>query len=113
MYYYMVTANNQNTQNAQSNQNSIADFLAKTQPSLQVNNDLPTNETLILAIATGLGAWGGFPAPPRAFNRFVSNELVQYALVFVLLMQGGAGKNYKVAGLVTGVMYALHKILDN
>ena len=109
----MVNATSENTQNAQNTQTSIADFLAKTHPSLKVKDDLPTNETLILAIATGLGAWGGFPAPPRGFNRIVSNELVQYALVFVLLMQGGAGKNYKVAGLVTGVMYALHRILDN
>lgn len=100
-----------NSQNKKSN--SLADFLKKPHESLRMGNDVPTNETVILAIATGLGAWGGFPAPPRAFNRFVTNELVQYALVFVLLMQGGAGKNYKLAGLVTGIMYALHKILDN
>lgn len=110
MYYYMV---NTNTENNKNTKESIADFLAKTQPSLQVKSDVPTNETILLAILTGLGAWGGFPAPPKGFNRLVSNELVQYALVFVLLMQGGAGKNYKVAGLVTGVMYVLHRILDN
>ena len=93
--------------------NSLAEFLQKPHESLRMGTSVPTNETVILAVATGLGAWGGFPAPPRAFNKFVANELVQYALVFVLLMQGGAGKNYKLAGLVTGIMYALHKILDN
>jgi hypothetical protein len=95
------------------NQNTLADRLAQKHEFLRVGDDVPNTEAIILAVATGLGAWGGFPAPPRGFNRFVTNEYVQYALVFVLLMQGGAGKNYKLAGLITGVMYVLHKILDN
>ena len=96
-----------------NNGKTLADHLATPHNFLKVGNDVPTTESIILAVATGLGAWGGFPAPPKGFNKFVTNEIVQYALVFVLLMQGGAGKNYKLAGLVTGIMYALHKVLDN
>tara|TARA_Y100000389_G_scaffold195050_1_gene225875 strand:+ start:22 stop:360 length:339 start_codon:yes stop_codon:yes gene_type:complete len=112
-----MSSNGNNQNQNPTTGGGLATFLGKEHPSLSTvvdgENNVPTNETLILAIATGLGAWGGFPAPPKGFNRIVSNELVQYALVFVLLMQGGAGKNYKLAGLVTGIMYALHKILDN
>lgn len=101
-----------NNGNSNDNGKTLADRLAQKHEFLRVGDDVPSTEAIVLAVATGLGAWGGFPAPPRSFNRFVTNEIVQYALVFVLLMQGGAGKNYKLAGLITGVMYVLHKILD-
>jgi hypothetical protein len=87
-------------------------WLDKEHKVLAVGKNVPTTETIILAVATGLGAWGGFPEPPRGFNRLVGNDFFKYFLVFVLLMQGGAGKNYKLAGLVTAFMYILHKILD-
>ena len=74
--------------------------------------DAPQVKDVLLTLATAVGAWGGFPSPPRQFNRLVVNPLVQYALVFILLMQGGSGKNWKLAGIVTALMYALHMGLD-
>ena len=66
---------------------------------------------LVLAFATGIGAFGGFPEPPAVFKEAIKNELVQWALVFVLLYQGGAGQDVKLALLVTAAMYAGKQVL--
>ena len=103
-----------------TSQNAQKKTLKKTLETKHSMFDIPgfpdkniTTEKIVITILTALGAWGGFPAPPKAFNRLVTNEVVQYLLVFVLLMQGGTGGNYKLAGLATGIMYVLHKVLDN
>ena len=99
-----------------SQKNTLKTTLEKTHSMFNIpgfpDKDI-TTEKIVITILTALGAWGGFPAPPKAFNRLVTNEVVQYLLVFVLLMQGGTGGNYKLAGLATGIMYVLHRILDN
>ena len=107
----MGDSNNGNG-NGNGNGKTFDEHLKTKHEFLKVGDNTPDTKAIILAVATGLGAWGGFPAPPRGFNRFVTSEYVQYALVFILLMQGGAGQNYKLAGMVTGIMYVLHKILD-
>ena len=70
-----------------------------------------TNQQIILALATGIGAYGGFPAAPKCFNKLAQHEIVQWALVFVLLYQGGAGQDVKFAAIVTVAMYVVHMIL--
>ena len=67
---------------------------------------------LVLVMATAVGAYGGFPSPPPVVQRLMQNELVQWALVFVLCYQGGSGQDVKLAGLATVTMYALHKVLS-
>jgi len=66
---------------------------------------------LVLAIATGIGAFGGFPTPPALFTELTQNELVQWGLVFVLLYQGGSGQDVKLALLVTAALFASKKVL--
>lgn len=70
-----------------------------------------TNQQIMLALATGIGAYGGFPAAPAAFTKLAQNEIVQWALVFVLLYQGGAGQDIKFAAMVTVAMYVVHMVL--
>lgn len=70
-----------------------------------------TNQQIILALATGIGAYGGFPAAPAAFTKLAQHEIVQWALVFVLLYQGGAGQDVKFAAMVTVAMYVVHMVL--
>jgi hypothetical protein len=65
----------------------------------------------VLVIATLLGAFGGMPKAPRVFENLAQNEIVQWALVFVLLYQGGAGEDVKLALMVTGAAYGIHKYL--
>ena len=86
--------------------------LKEPQEWLAVGDNVPDLWKVILAVCTGLGAWGGFPVPPRAFNSLVESELVQYGLVWVLLWQGGSGENWKLASLITSIMYVLHRLLD-
>jgi len=71
-----------------------------------------SNDQMILALATGIGAYGGFPAAPAIFTRLAKHEIVQWALVFVLLYQGGAGQDIKFAAMVTVAMYVVHMVLN-
>lgn len=69
-----------------------------------------TTHQLVLAMATAVGAFGGFPAPPQAFTEMVSqNELFRYVLLFVLIWQGGAGQDPRLAAMITAAMYAIIK----
>lgn len=69
-------------------------------------------QQMVLVMATAIGAFGGFPQPPRVFSSLVQNELVQWALVFVLCYQGGSGQDVKMAALATAVMYVAKKALN-
>ena len=69
-------------------------------------------QQMVLVMATAIGAFGGFPQPPRVFSSLAQNELVQWALVFVLCYQGGSGQDVKMAALATAVMYVAKKALD-
>ena len=71
-----------------------------------------TGKQLILPLATAIGAYGGFPNPPRVFSELTQNELVRWALVWVLIYQGGSGQDSKLALLITALMYAIHKAIE-
>lgn len=67
---------------------------------------------IVLALATGVGAWGGFPSPPQSFiDFFANNEIARYILVFILVWQGGGGQDPKLSLLITGAIFALAKAL--
>ena len=70
-----------------------------------------TLQQFILPLATAIGAYGGFPEPPRFFNEMVRNEFFRYALLAVLIYQGGAGQDIKLSILVTVIIFALTKAL--
>jgi len=66
-------------------------------------------EQMVLATATAIGAYGGFPVPPASVARFFQNEPVQWLLVWNLVYQGGSGQDVQLALLVTAAMYFFHK----
>lgn len=70
-----------------------------------------TVDQLVLAAATAVGAYGGFPTPPPAFVELTKNEMVQWALVYVLIFQGGGAQDHKLSLLMTAAMFAAHKAL--
>jgi len=78
---------------------------------MNILNKFSVNQ-MILVSATAIGAFGGFPAPPKMFNELVKNEIVQWGLVFVLCYQGGAGQNIELAALATIVLYIIKKVLN-
>ena len=68
---------------------------------------------LVLACATALGAWGGFPSPPRLFvEHSTQSEIVQLLLVWFLVWQGGGQQDTKLSALITGALYSLKQFLD-
>lgn len=70
-------------------------------------------KTLVLLMATGIGAYGGFPTPPPIFEKLKSKyQIVPWLLLFVLLYQGGAGQDIKLAGMGVIVIFILDRILS-
>lgn len=70
-----------------------------------------TTGQIVLAVATAIGSWGMFPAPPMMVSDLAQNEMVRYALLFTLIWQGGAGQDPVLAGLITAAFYALNMAL--
>ena len=63
-------------------------------------------------VATVMGAWGGFPKPPKLFLELTRFEIFRWFLVFILAYQGGAEEDIKGALLITVVFYLTTKLLD-
>lgn len=74
-----------------------------------ISNDLGK---WVLPLATGLIAWGGFPHPPDAFINLTQYELFRYALLFILIWQGGAQQDLKTAFIATAIFYFVVKIFE-
>ena len=74
------------------------------QPKVAFSSQL---KPLILPIVTAIGAFGGFPQPPKVFGRLIKYEPVQYFLLFCLIWQGGAEQDWKLALKVTLVLYII------
>jgi hypothetical protein len=64
---------------------------------------------LLLVTSTIVGAFGGFPTPPKAFLNLASYQVVQWGLVFVLAYQGGAGEDPMLAAMATAITFVLYK----
>ena len=64
---------------------------------------------LLLVIATIIGAFGGFPEPPKLFKTMAKYQVVQWGLVAILAYQGGAGENIFLAAGMTAIVYLLYK----
>lgn len=71
---------------------------------------------LLLVSATVIGAFGGFPEPPKVFQNLASFQIVQWSLVFILAYQGGAGADpifALAATLITMVLYKVVRAIEN
>ena len=71
-----------------------------------------TYDQILLATATAIGAYGGFPTPPASVAKYFQNEPVQWFLVFNLVYQGGSGQDVQLALMVTAAMYVFHKAVS-
>ena len=66
-----------------------------------------------LALATALGAWGGFPAPPKAFSDFIAkNPWLPWVLVGVLVWQGGGVQEWHTAVIAALILWAVGKLIQ-
>ena len=72
-----------------------------------------TSKDVILAFATGMIALGGFPKTPVKIQQLLNNEMTQWALFYILVWQGGAKQDPKLAALVTAAVFALYRSLSD
>lgn len=79
---------------------------------VQILGENFSRAAIILALATAVGGFGGFPAPPRVFSRLSSSPLVQHALLFTLIWQGGGKQNMKFAAMITVAIFLATQVLD-
>ncbi len=69
--------------------------------------------SLMLPLMTGIGAFGfGDLKAPKVFQDLGKNLWFQWFLVFILLMQGGAGQNPQLAVVATAIVFVIVQVLD-
>jgi hypothetical protein len=76
------------------------------------NFNYPTSQ-IILALATAVGAFGGFPSPPQSFVKLTQQPIVQWGLLFVLIYQGGGSGDIKLSLTITALFYIIHRVLTD
>lgn len=60
---------------------------------------------VMLALATMIGAFGGFPAAPQALTSFAQSPAAKWFLVWVLVYQGGGKQDITITTAATVVGY--------
>jgi hypothetical protein len=68
---------------------------------------------IVLALATAIGAFGGFPTPPTPISNLFKNEMVQWSLVFILIWQGGGSQDVKLSAIITIGIYVVIKMMNS
>ena len=60
---------------------------------------------VLAAIGTGIGAFGGFPEPPKLFRQLILKyEALRWLLLFILIWQGsGGGANFSWISVSTSI----------
>lgn len=80
--------------------------------TFKINTRIPfTGPALLLAFATGVGAFSIMPTPPQVLQDLGKKKIVQWAMLFAMLWQGGAGQDAKLAAFVTAAMFVIYQIL--
>jgi hypothetical protein len=65
-------------------------------------------------LGTGIGAYGGMPAPPKTFIKLVDRfPILQWALVYVLIWQGAGGFDEKLSLYGTLIVFGLYKLIKH
>ena len=67
---------------------------------------------IALAFATLIGAFGGFPEPPRQFTELARNEWFRWLMVAILVFQGAGGQDLRLAAVVTAIGYVAYKFFE-
>ena len=65
--------------------------------------------SLYMPMMTAIGAISLFPDPPQLFKDLAKNELVKWIFVFILIVQGGASGDLRLAAVMTVILYILVK----
>ena len=63
-----------------------------------------------LAIATALGAYGGFPEAPEWWQTLSKTNAFQFICLWILVFQGGGGQEYLWTTVITMTVYVFMEI---
>ena len=63
-----------------------------------------------LALLTGIGAYGGFPTPPKWFQKMSKFRGFQFIVLWILVFQGGGGESILLTSIVSIVIYLIMEI---
>jgi len=66
---------------------------------------------VVVALCTLIGAFGGFPDPPPMFRSLTQSPLGKWALVWVLVYQGGGQQDLILTSLVVGAAYLVFYVV--
>ena len=70
-------------------------------------------KNVILGLVTFIGAFGGFPEPPKIFIDLVlKHSWIKWILVFFLVFQGAGGQDPRLASIITLTGYVIYLFLD-
>jgi len=65
---------------------------------------------MITSLATAIGSMSGFPVPPQTFIDLTQKyEIIQWALMYILILQGGSGFDMIFAAFATFLVFVLYK----
>jgi hypothetical protein len=67
--------------------------------------------SIVFCFSTAVGAWGGFSHAPPIFTKVTRHVWVRYALLFVLVWQGGGSQNSYVSLFGTALFMLLEFLL--
>ena len=70
-------------------------------------------KSVILGLVTFIGAFGGFPEPPKVFIDLVlKHSWLKWILVFLLVFQGAGGQDPRLASIITFTGYVIYIFLE-
>ena len=67
-------------------------------------------QSVPIAILTGLGAYGGFPQPPKWWKRLTNFKIMNFLLVWLLVFQGGGGGNLVLTTIVSLIIFIIMEV---
>ena len=69
--------------------------------------------SIMAMVATGIGMYGGMPEPPAYFMYLVKKfPILQWTLVYVLILQGAGDFDLKMSAVGLVIMYVMYKMMN-
>ena len=67
-------------------------------------------EAVPLAILTGLGAYGGFPQPPRWWQKLSNFKLMNFIVLWILIYQGGGRSHAILTSIISILIFTVMEV---
>ena len=110
--YYLLDNNNEQDKKDYNIIKNDENIITKIQKVFKKENPYDM-KNVILGLVTFIGAFGGFPEPPKIFIDLVlKHSWLKWILVFFLVFQGAGGQDPRLASLITFTGYVIYIFLE-